>query len=77
MTREYPDGKLNDDDEGELTILVCVEKGRVMVMFPKPVKWFALPPQQAVDLAKIIVSNAQAAGFNEPVTFTLGGRHEH
>lgn len=36
---KYPDGKLNDDDEGSLKIALLIEDNRVIIDFGKKVSW--------------------------------------
>ena len=57
----YPEGKLNETDEGALTLLLSVEGNCVRVDFPKPVHWFALPPDQAIQLAHLMIAHAEEA----------------
>jgi hypothetical protein len=71
VDNSYPDGKLNDNDDGELTLLLRVESGRVIVSFPKPVLWVGMTPQGAIDLAQSLVRNAMRAGYDRPVTLTI------
>lgn len=63
---------LNAQDEGDLDFLVGVAKGKVVVSFPKPIKWIGMAPDQAVGLAQLLVRHALKAGHDKPVTFTLG-----
>lgn len=60
-TGEFPQGKLNDDDEGELHMGVAYDKldGIVRVDFGKPVAWLGLPPPQAVALAQLLLKHAR------------------
>lgn len=36
---KYPDGKLNENDNGELGIIVYVKDGRVILYFGKDISW--------------------------------------
>ena len=45
-TGRYPDGKLNEHDEGELRIAVGEHKGNVFLDFGKPITWLGMPPAQ-------------------------------
>ena len=36
---KYPDGKLNNNDEGQLRIAVYQEKGRIIINFGKELSW--------------------------------------
>lgn len=59
-TGNFPQGKLNDSDEGELRLGVAYDKldGIVRVEFGKPVAWLGLPPEQAIEFAKLLLKNA-------------------
>ena len=61
-TGEFPQGKLNDHDEGALKIGVAYDKmdGIVRVEFGKPVAWLGLPPPEAIELAKLLMRHAGA-----------------
>src|ERR1035437_6674299 len=51
----YPNGKLNDNDNGQLAIALTTEKGNVKIQFAGPVTWLAMPPEQALLLAESII----------------------
>ena len=55
---EFPNGKLNAQDEGALACAIGSENGTVKMMFPKPVAWIAFTPEQAVDIAKLLLEHA-------------------
>lgn len=59
-TGKFPYGKLNDDDEGELTLGVAYDKldGVVRIEFGTPVAWIGLTPPQAIEFAKALLTNA-------------------
>jgi hypothetical protein len=59
-TKDFPLGKLNETDEGGLQLAISEEKGTVRVDFGSPVAWFALPPDQALAFASLIVKRAMA-----------------
>ena len=58
---QYPEGKLNEDDEGALELKISTEGGKVVVHFGKPVAWFGLGPTQACILAGMLMKHAEAA----------------
>jgi hypothetical protein len=61
-TGEFPDGKITEDDEGELEFSVGpLANGLVGVKFGKPVAWMALPPDTAIELATMLVESAGKA----------------
>lgn len=57
-TGEFPDGKKNSDDEGELRFGVAHDSREVIINFGKPIAWFSLPPYQARALAELIIKHA-------------------
>lgn len=60
-TGKYPDGALGPHDEGELRFGVARDPhGMVHVNFGKPVKWFAMPPEIAIQLARLLLRHAGA-----------------
>lgn len=58
----YSQGKLNDDDGGDIQMAVSSDKldGIVRLDFGKPVAWLGFPPEQAIQLAKLIMKHAGA-----------------
>lgn len=61
-TGEFPQGKLDDTDEGALKIGIAYDKldGIVRVEFGKPIAWLGLPPPEAVGLARLLLRHAGA-----------------
>ena len=57
---DYPDGKLNNEDEGaiEIGLRVDVEKKVVVVNFFKPLSWLAFDKASAYALAEELVKKA-------------------
>jgi hypothetical protein len=55
---QYPHGKLNDDDEGALQLLVYTEENNVVINFGKPVVWVAMPPANIRELAALLLKRA-------------------
>lgn len=60
-TGKYPDGKLGPEDEGELALEVSCGPGIVKLDFGKKVRWIALPPEGAIELASLLASHAGQA----------------
>lgn len=58
-TGQFPDGKVNAEDEGELRFAVAHDRDLVQVNFGKPVAWFSLPPESAKHLATLLIKHAQ------------------
>lgn len=61
-TREFPLGKLNDTDRGELVTEIREEDGRLVVDFGTDLSWIGFEPQGAVDFAYALIDNARATG---------------
>jgi hypothetical protein len=68
---EFPDGKLNESDEGALAFQVGSESGRVSIVFPKKVSWIAFSPDDAIQLALTLIKHARAIGIKKPFTMEL------
>lgn len=50
-TGRFPEGKIREDDEGELRAAIGVNNGQVVIDFGKSVAWLSLPPDAARNLA--------------------------
>jgi hypothetical protein len=60
-TGKYPHGSLGPHDEGALQMAVAHDRqGNVHVNFGNEVSWFALPPDQAINFARLILRHAGA-----------------
>jgi hypothetical protein len=57
-TGDYPEGKLNPDDEGGLNIAISTEGGDVRIDFGKKILWLALNPDETLALASDLVRRA-------------------
>lgn len=59
-TGQFPKGKLNKEDEGALAMAVAsdFENRKVMINFGKPVEWLGLDPEDAVQLARMLMHKA-------------------
>jgi hypothetical protein len=59
-TGEYPDGNISDGDEGGLNAAVIVDRDnqRVVMDFGKGVAWVAMTKDDALGLARVLVSKA-------------------
>lgn len=59
-TKQFPRGKLNQHDEGELRIAVGVRDKTVMVDFGTTVAWIGLDKDTAIQLAHSLLEKARA-----------------
>ncbi|HEY1980714.1 MAG TPA: hypothetical protein VGH13_11555 [Xanthobacteraceae bacterium] len=61
-TGTYPQGVLNDGDEGALKMGIAFDKqdGLVHLEFGKPVAWIAFPPEVAINFARSLLKAAGA-----------------
>ncbi len=59
-TNKYPEGKLNETDEGEIQLGVTHDPkiGKVIINFGKPVAWIGFSGAQAMDLARSLEDHA-------------------
>ncbi len=54
----YPQGKLNDSDEGELDVTIGIENSAIVLNFRKSVTWIGLGAEEARQLADLLLKNA-------------------
>lgn len=59
MTDQFPRGKFNEDDEGQLEMRIGVRDKTVILDFGKPVVWFGMDYHTAMNLADNIRRRAQ------------------
>jgi len=57
-TGEFPEGKLNPDDAGELKFAIGSHNDLVVIDFNTPVTWLALPPETAREMASHLIRHA-------------------
>ena len=62
-TGEHPKGKLREDDEGALKLAVGVDPNtlNVIIDFGTPVAWLGMTPDDATDLAAVLIKQAGEA----------------
>ena len=63
-TGEFPEGKLNQNDEGEIRFGVAADRehNKIILNFGKPVAWIGMSPGQAIALADLLRSKARFVG---------------
>ena len=59
-TGQFPQGKLQPDDEGELRVACAADRARGVVIldFGKPVAWLSAPPDQIRQIAIQLLATA-------------------
>jgi len=58
---EYPEGKLNKEDEGALAVALGIENGKVVITYPKPIAWIAFSPTDAITFGEAVIAKAYEA----------------
>lgn len=64
----FPDGKLAEHDEGALAFAVGLVDNKVVIDFAKPVKSFGMTPDQAIQLASLLL---RRAGYSKGIKFEI------
>jgi hypothetical protein len=59
-TGRHPNGKLTDNDEGEIKVAIAADpaRGVVVIDFGKPTAWIGFTPDQASDIADMLHAKA-------------------
>ena len=59
-TGDFPEGQLNPQDEGglQLAIVGDTDNNVLTIHFGTPVAWFAMSPDDAIELGNKIIENA-------------------
>lgn len=68
---EFPHGRLNKDDEGAMACAIGPENGKIVMRFASPVAWIGFTPDQAMQIALLLIEHARATGLTKPVTIGL------
>ena len=68
---EYPNGRLNETDEGALAVMIGHENGKVVMQFASPTAWIGFTPEQAMDIAQMLITHARQAGIVGVYTIKL------
>jgi len=58
---EYPEGKLNEEDEGAIALKLGIENGKVVIAYPKPIGWIAFSPTDAITFGEAVIAKAYEA----------------
>jgi hypothetical protein len=60
-TGEFPEGKINDTDEGELKLAVSARKGVVIMEFGKSIEWIGFGPDDVDEIILVLKKYADEA----------------
>ena len=69
---EYPNGRLNADDQGAIPVAIGHDLGAVTMQFPRNLNWIGFTPEQAIDIAQGLVEHARQCGCKKPLTIKIG-----
>lgn len=71
---DFPEGQLTKSDEGAIQFAIGEKDGKVVIEFGTPVAWLGLNPQQAADLASLLLKRAREVGRKngQTIGFTIG-----
>lgn len=62
-TGRYPEGRMNERDEGEIQFGVTAHDGKVLVDFGTPVRSIGMTPEQACELGRLLITRAGSLGW--------------
>lgn len=68
---EFPEGRLNEHDEGEMPMEVGHQPGKVIIRFPEAVTWIGMTGDGAMELAQCLIDHARQAGITKPIELKL------
>lgn len=58
-TGEFPQGKITEEDEGELQIALAVRDNTLIIDFGKPITWLGLGKAEVIALAHLLAKRAE------------------
>lgn len=59
-TGRYPDGKLNENDEGEISLGIATHEGKVIMNFgDNPIKWIGFTKEQAKIIGEALIKKSE------------------
>ena len=59
-TNKYPQGKLNEQDKGGLSLAIFTNNDKIILEFGISVSWIGFDADQARSLAEILIHKADA-----------------
>ena len=70
-TGQHTQGKLTPHDEGGIQFAVGSKDRKVVINFGTPVAWLGMPPEQAVELAQLLISHARQVARETKTVLTI------
>ena len=64
-TGEFPRGKLNPDDEGEIRLAITHRRNDIIIDFGKPVHWIGFPFQDAEKFVNLLIKQINEIRVDE------------
>lgn len=58
-TGEFPDGKIQENDEGQIRVAITQKDGRVVIDFGKQITWIGFTKEEAKGLAELLLKHAE------------------
>jgi hypothetical protein len=58
-TGKFPQGKLTNNDQGEIKIAIGRKDGVVVMDFGSPTAWIGFPPRDAREIAAVLIKHAE------------------
>lgn len=70
--RSYSNGRKGANDDGDLAFVIASDRDEqiVKIDFGKPVAFIGMPPQQAVELAQMLIRHARSIA-TEPIRIVM------
>lgn len=58
-TNKFPDGKINEQDQGQIMIGVTVKDDKVIMSFGKAVEWIGFTREEAIQVGQSLLDRAR------------------
>jgi len=57
-TGQFPKGKMDQHDQGEIKIAICSKDNKVILAFGKEVAWIGFTKAEALNIAETLIKHA-------------------
>lgn len=58
-TNKFPDGKINEQDQGEILFGITVKDNTVVMSFGKSVEWIGFTREEAIQVGQNLIDRAR------------------